>query len=172
MTINITARTIRHYAGTLTIAAVMLFATTGAHANTPDVTARNHEIISQAFTDWAERGGPFTRVLSPDIEWTVHGSGPYARTYNGVESFAKDASAPLLSRLAGPLVPNVHHIWAVDDKVIVRFDGSAKTTSGGSYNNKFLWVLTMKDGKAVKAEAFLDMVAYQTVVDNNTPRAE
>jgi hypothetical protein len=29
----------------------------------------------------------------------------------------------------------------------------------------------MKDGLVTKSEAFLDMVAYQDLVDNNTPRA-
>lgn len=28
----------------------------------------------------------------------------------------------------------------------------------------------MKDGKVAEAEAFLDLVAYQQVVDNNQPR--
>lgn len=55
-----------------------------------------------------------------------------AGTYRGVEDFVERASAPLISRLATPLVPRVHHIWADGDTVIVRFDGSATTTSGAA----------------------------------------
>ncbi|MCO6423171.1 nuclear transport factor 2 family protein [Sinorhizobium meliloti] len=102
----------------------------------------------------------------------MHGSAPVAGTYRGVEDFVERASAPLISRLATPLVPRVHHICADGDTVIVRFDGSATTTSGAPYRNKFVWIFLMKNGAVVEAEAFLDLAAYHAVVDNNEPRSQ
>lgn len=64
----------------------------------------------------------------------------------------------------------MHHIWAVGDRVIIRFDASATTTSGAPYRNQFVWIFRMEGGSVVEAEAFLDLVAYQQVVDNNEPR--
>nr|WP_246763299.1 hypothetical protein [Rhizobium sp. 007] len=58
------------------------------------------------------------------------------------------------------------------DMVIIRFDGTATTTSGAPYRNQFVWIFRMKDGSVVEAEAFLDLVAYQQVVENNEPRAQ
>lgn len=172
MTSKIPARTFWHHVRAVAIATALTMTTTAALANTEVTTSRNEGIIRDAFEDWAERGGAFTRVLSPDIVWTVRGSGAFARTYQGVESFANDASRPIISRLASPLVPEVHHIWAIDDKVIVRFDASAPTTAGGTYRNEYLWILTMRDDVVVESEAFLDMVKYQELVDSAPPRAQ
>lgn len=134
------------------------------------MTARNETIVKQAFEDWIERGGAFARILSPEVEWTVRGSGPFSRTYSGLDSFVNDASAPILSRLSTPLKPVVRKIWAVDDDVIVRFDASATTTTDETYSNEYLWILTMKDGLVVKSEAFLDMGLYQDLVDSAPTR--
>ncbi|WP_412033446.1 nuclear transport factor 2 family protein [Mesorhizobium sp. CO1-1-8] len=132
--------------------------------------ARNEAIVREAFDGWTAGRGNVFDLLSPDVRWTIHGSGPVARTYNGVEDFVQRASFPLVSRLATPLTPKVHHIWAVGDRVIIRFDASATTTSGAPYRNQFVWIFRMEKGSVVDAEAFLDLVAYQEVVDNNEPR--
>jgi uncharacterized protein len=134
-----------------------------------DQTSRNGAIVHAAFEDWANGGNVF-RILAPDIIWTIPGSGPVAGTYHGVEDFTRRASRPLVSRLAAPLRPVVHNIWAVDDKVIIRFDASSETTAGHPYNNQFVWIFRMRDGLVVEAEAFLDLVAYQAVIDGNLPR--
>ncbi|WP_420142111.1 nuclear transport factor 2 family protein [Sphingomonas sp.] len=132
----------------------------------------NKAIVQAAFEKWRAGGDVFAELLAPDIVWTIHGSGPVAGTYRGLEDFTRRASAPLVSRLAGPIIPEVRSIWADGDVVIVRFDGSATTTSGAPYRNQFVWILRMKAGRAVEAEAFLDLAAYQRVIENNRPRAQ
>ena len=135
-----------------------------------EIEARNEAKVREAFEGWASRGANVFDLLAPDVRWTIHGSGPVAGTYNGVEDFVQRGSVPLVSRLASPLTPEVHHIWPVGDRVIIRFDASATTTSGAPYRNQFVWIFRMEDGSVVEAEAFLDLVAYQEVVDNNEPR--
>ncbi|MFT4089823.1 MAG: nuclear transport factor 2 family protein [Asticcacaulis sp.] len=132
-----------------------------------DITVSNEAIVREAFESWASGRGSVFDLLSPDILWTIHGSGPIARTYNGIEDFMHNASLPLVSRLASPLKPELHHIWAEGDRVVIRFDASATTTSGALYRNQFVWIFRMEGGSVVEAEAFLDLVAYQHVVDNN-----
>ena len=66
-------------------------------------------------------------------------------------------------------MPKVHHVRAVVDRVIVRFEGAAMTTGGHRYENQFVWLLRMQDGRIVEAEAFLDKSAYQRVVEQNSP---
>lgn len=133
-----------------------------------ETAAHNEIVVRQAFEEWAAGGSVF-EILSPNVIWTIRGSGPYAATYVGIDSFLKQAAAPLVERLAGPILPVVHHVWAVDDRVIVRFDGSATTLSGAPYRNQFVWILRMEDGVVQSAEAFLDLVAYQEVIDSNEP---
>jgi uncharacterized protein len=160
--------------GALAAAGLSLAAFT-ASANTEQVAATeagNTAIVRAAFDAWASQTGSVFDILSPDIVWTIQGTGSVAGTYTGRESFLEDASLPLVTRLSQPIVPEVHHIWAVDDHVIIRFDGTATTTSGAPYENQFVWLFRMQDGLVVEAEALLDLIAYQTVVENNEPRAE
>lgn len=156
---------------TLGVAILMVVAVL-ASANPSDEAVQNQTIVREAFEAWAEGESVFGELLARDMRWTIHGSGPVAGTYVGIDSFVEDASRPLISRLSTPLVPEVHAIWAVEDTVIVRFDGSATTTSGAPYENQFVWIFRMDGGQVAEAEAFLDLVAYQRVVDNNDPREE
>lgn len=152
----------------LRIGAFVVLATP-ALADPPDTTARNEALVRAAFERWEAGGSVFDSLLAPDVRWTIHGSGPVAGTYESLDSFVQEASAPLITRLSSPLVPDVHAIWAMDDTVIVRFDGAATTTSGAAYENQFVWIFRMEDGQVVEAEAFLDLAAYQQVVENNEP---
>lgn len=149
----------------------LCLATAMAQASGLDSVAANEKIIRQAFEDWAERGGAFARVLSPEISWQVHGSSLYSKTYTGIESFVNDASMPIISRLETPLKPDLKHVWSEDDKVIVRFDATALTVAGTLYQNKYLWILTMRDGLVAHSEAFLDMAAYDALIASVPPKS-
>jgi uncharacterized protein len=133
-------------------------------------TTQNEAIVRNAFETWADGTYIFDQILAPDVVWTIHGSGPVAGTYRSMEDFVERASVPLVSRLATPLIPEVHDLWAIGDTVIIRFDGSATTTSGAPYVNQFVWIFRMENGLVTEAEAFLDLMAYQEVVDNNAPK--
>nr|WP_234896479.1 nuclear transport factor 2 family protein [Sinorhizobium meliloti] len=125
----------------LLIASTVVGSMGPAHADTiapPDIEAQNRATVRAAFEKWRAGGNIFAELLAPDVVWTIHGSGPVGGTYRGVEDFVELASTPLISRLATPLVPRVHHVWADGDTVIIRFDGSATTTSGAPYRNKFV----------------------------------
>lgn len=166
------AYTMTQTASAVLIGLALLASPASAKTESADSAARNEGIVRQAFDNWVGGGNVFAELLASDVSWTIHGSGPVAGTYTSIEDFVEDASLPLISRLSTPLVPEVHDIWAVGDTVIIRFDGSATTTSGAAYANQFVWIFKMTDGVVTEAEAFLDLVAYGEVVDNNEPRAE
>jgi ketosteroid isomerase-like protein len=171
MTSSGMARRMTHAAGALLLAVALLAVARPVQAQCSNETTQNEAIVRRAFDNWAKGGNVFAELLAPDVRWTIAGSGPVAGTYVGLKYFVDRASVPLISRLATPIVPKVHHIWAIGDTVIVRFDGSATTTSGAAYANQFVWIFRMANGVVTEAEAFLDLVAYQQVVDNNAPRA-
>jgi ketosteroid isomerase-like protein len=181
---NSSRMTFRTAAGRKLLAASVFFAAIGpAHAeiiapiaqlenhDTP-VETRNKAIVSAAFEKWRTGGNVFAELLAPDVVWTIHGSGPVAGTYRSLKDFTERGSGPLTSRLTTPVLPEVRNIFADGDIVIVRFNGSATTTSGAPYRNQFVWMFRMKDALVIEAEAFLDLVAYQQVVDNNEPKVE
>lgn len=176
MTLTMPITHLRAASHALLIALALAAVVVPAQARTPSpgtsATERNETIVREAFAEWAAGGGNVFDLLSPDVRWTIYGSGPVADTYDGVEDFVQRGSVPLVSRLATPLTPEVHHIWAIEDRVIIRFDASATTTSGALYRNQFVWIWRIEDGSVVEAEAFLDLVAYQEVVDNNQPHEQ
>jgi uncharacterized protein len=141
-----------------------------AEATDRTETERNREIVRRAFEAWVNGESVFDELLADNVVWTIHGSNPVAGTYNGKEAFVERASAPLVSRLQTSIIPVVHAIWADGDAVIVRFDGSATTTSGAPYRNQFVWIFWMEEDVVTRAEAFLDLAAYREVVDNNDPK--
>lgn len=141
------------------------------HTASANETEKNLQIITDAFQTWEQGTYVFGDILAPNIKWTILGSGPVAGTYTDLDVFIEEAARPVTSRLTSPLLPKVHDIWAVDDTVIIRWDGSAPTTGSGTYENQFLWIFTMEDGLVTEAEAFLDLQAYDALVANNEPRA-
>lgn len=157
---------------TVLLSTALVAAQFASAVQSSEVTDKNDRVITQAFETWENGTYIFDEILAPDVSWTIQGSGPVAGTYTDLETFVEQAATPLTSRLATPLVPKVHEIWAVDDTVIVRFDGSATTTSGAPYENQFIWVFRMAGGLVTEAEAFLDLEAYDAVVQNNEPRSD
>lgn len=158
-------------AAMLVIASVFI-PVSGVRADEADQSARNEAIVRQAFENWRAGGNVFAELLAEDVRWTIHGSGPVAGTYTGLDDFVEKAAAPLTSRLSTPIVPEVHGIWASGDTVIIRFAGSATTVSGKPYTNEFVWIFEMAEGRVTEAEAFLDLAAYQDVITNNPPRPD
>lgn len=129
----------------------------------------NLQIVQSAFARWSAGGNVFEGLLAEDVVWTIHGSGSVAGTYNGLRDFTEHAARPLVSRLATPLVPRVDFMIGDCDRVIVRFGATATTASGKPYRNEFVWIFRMAAGHVVEAEAFLDLVAYQRVIESNEP---
>lgn len=129
----------------------------------------NMQIVQSAFARWSAGGNVFEELLAEDVVWTIHGSGSVAGTYNGLRDFTEHAARPLVSRLATPLVPRVDFMLSDCDRVIVRFGATATTASGQPYRNEFVWIFRMAAGHVVEAEAFLDLVAYQRVIESNEP---
>jgi uncharacterized protein len=110
-------------------------------------------------------------LLADDVVWTIPGSGSVAGTYRGKQSFMEAAAAPLIIRLATPLVPGVHAIWVEGGTVIVRFDAEAATTSGASYRNLGPALITADDSLDSFAEGVaFDFPMHQRGYRETSPR--
>jgi len=116
----------------------------------------NKALVRASFDRWREAsGGPF-ELLADDVEWTIVGSSPLARTYHGKQEFIDTVIAPFNARMATPLVPTVRGIFADGDTVIILFDAEAAVIDGKPYRNTYTWYFWMNDGKVTKAIAFFD----------------
>lgn len=128
-------------------------------------TERNREIVAAAFDRWAAGGSDFfNEVVSPDVIWTIAGSGPSAGTYRGRDDLTERAVRPLTSRLETPIRPTSKRIWADGDHVIINWEGEAVARDGKSYANSYVWIFRMEGGQAADVTAFLDLASYSDVL--------
>lgn len=161
-----TFRTIRaaSLAAMLTFSSALLPNVASA-ASQADVEARNKEIVTQAFDRWAAGGTTFfSDMLTPDVIWTIKGSGPGTGVFRGVDAFVEQAVRPFVSRLSTPVRPVSKQVWADGDHVIIQWDGTAVARDGQPYNNSYAWIFHMRNGKAVEVTAFLDLEPYNDVL--------
>jgi uncharacterized protein len=115
----------------------------------------NKEAVQAGFDRWRSgTGSPFD-LLAPEAVWTIVGSSPLSKTYSR-EEFLDQVIGPFNARMATPLVPTVHGIYADGDMVIILFEASATTKDNRPYHNTYTWYFQMKEGKVVKAIAFFD----------------
>lgn len=130
-----------------------------------DVEARNKQAVSQAFERWAAGGTTFfSDILAPDVVWTIKGSGPSAGTHRGVDAFVGEAVRPFAARLSEPVRPVSKQVWADGDHVIIQWDGTGMARDGQPYRNSYAWIFRMRDGKAYEVSAYLDLPAYDDVL--------
>ncbi|WP_252270782.1 nuclear transport factor 2 family protein [Pseudomonas subflava] len=144
---------------------VLLFLSPVNAASGSDVEARNKQIVTEAFDRWAAGGTTFfSDVLSPDVVWTIKGSGPSAGTFHGRDAFVEKAVRPFVSRLSTPIKPISKQVWADGDHVIIQWDGEGVASDGQAYKNSYAWIFHMRDGKAVGVIAYLDLTPYDDVL--------
>jgi hypothetical protein len=137
-----------------------------AQTDAADVApAQNRTFIAQAFDRWAAGGTDFfATVLNPDVIWTIEGSGPSAGTYRGLEDFTTRAIRPFATRMREPVRPVATEVWAQGDHVIARWEGRGVAGDGRPYQNDYVWIFRMENGRAVEVTAFLDLPAYDDVL--------
>jgi uncharacterized protein len=122
--------------------------------------AENKQVIQRAFDAWAVGEGGVFDLLAPDAQWTIVGNSVAAGTYHSREEFLSKVIRPFNARLATPLVPKVHALYADGDTVIAYFDASATVRDGSPYNNTYTWYLRMQEGAIVEAVAFFDSIEF------------
>jgi uncharacterized protein len=92
--------------------------------------------------------------LADDGRWWVLGG-----SYFG-QSLAKDQFRKQLKALA-TAVPNglnlkISRVIAEGDNVVVEAEGNGATSGGKVYNNHYVWVLTLRNGKVQEGKEYMD----------------
>jgi uncharacterized protein len=101
----------------------------------------NKSLVQASFDRWKSgTGGPF-ELLAPDVEWTIVGSSPFAKTYKNKKEFIDEVIDPFNARMSKPLVPTVRGIYADGDTVIILFDAEATVRDGKPYFNTYSWYI-------------------------------
>ncbi|GAA3924711.1 nuclear transport factor 2 family protein [Actinoplanes auranticolor] len=140
-----------------------------AHAGSGGRESRNKRRVAEAFRAAAEHGTLnqandfYLDILHEDAIWTVASVPP--RTYPNRAQFLARGSAPILSRLSTPIYPQVRALYAEGDTVVAVWDGTATALDGRPYLNTYNWVFTMRGRRAVRVQAFLDLVVVNDLIE-------
>lgn len=122
-------------------------------------------MVRAAFDDWRAGTGSVFDLLADDVEWTVAGNSPVAGVYRSKQDFMTHAVAPITARLATPIVPEVQHVVAQGDAVVVVWRGTARAHDGSAYTNQYAWHMELDGGRIVRVVAFLDTWALDALME-------
>ncbi|MCD7099738.1 nuclear transport factor 2 family protein [Stenotrophomonas sp. MMGLT7] len=137
-----------------------------AHAADADAATAidNAALVRGAFEDWRTGRGSVFKLLADDVEWTVAGDSPVSGVYRSRQDFLERAAGPITARLSTPIVPEVKHVVAQGDAVVVIWDGTATTRDGETYRNSYAWHMVLDNGRITRVVAFLDTWALERLM--------
>ena len=154
---------------TIGLAVAALALTAKASASEADT---NRATIAKAMEAWAAgTGGPYD-LLADDAVWTITGNSLASKTYSSKEAFMSEVIRPFNARMQTRLIPSVHALYAEGDTVVAHFDARGTARDGQPYANSYAWILTLKNGRIVRAFAFFDAHAFDDFWTRVIPIAE
>ena len=77
---------------------------------------------------------------------------------------------PFNARMRSRLVPTVRKLYAEGDAVIIFFDATGTARDGRPYTNTYAWILELRDGRIVRANAFFDSIAFDDLWSRVAPQ--
>ncbi|WP_158547851.1 nuclear transport factor 2 family protein [Dyadobacter luteus] len=133
--------------------------------NNIEQQAANKQIVTDALSESAHDFTLFFKNLfSKDVQWTIAGHGPVASTYYGMEELFEIAESPLYLRLAQPLTIKTLGVWADGNQVFARIESASVAIDGQPYQNAYMYIMTIENGKVVSGIEWLDLNAYYDIV--------
>jgi ketosteroid isomerase-like protein len=106
----------------------------------------------------------FPALLADDIEWTITGNSLAAGTTRGRAELMAKVLAPFGARFvhsSDRFRPRrINGVYADGDTVVAYFDAAGVANDGKPYSNSYVWLLTLSNGKIVRATAFFDSIAF------------
>jgi ketosteroid isomerase-like protein len=117
----------------------------------------NKQLMEHIFAELAQANSrPFVESMADDIRWTVMGTTPWSKTYEGKQSVLTDLLGQLRTRLADRYRATAQLILAEGDRVVVQARGQATTKSGAPYNNEYCFIYRISEGKIHEVTEYLD----------------
>jgi ketosteroid isomerase-like protein len=118
----------------------------------------------QEWFDRIARGdaeGAFS-LFSDDILYRLQGTTPVSGSYRGREQLVNDFFVPWRKQIDGEIVLAVDELIGEGDRVVALARGRAKTIHGSDYNNDYVFVFGLRDGKICEVIEYLDTALVET----------
>jgi uncharacterized protein (TIGR02246 family) len=130
------------------------------------VAAENKQLMQRVFAELAESNGqPFADALAEDARWTVIGSSPWSKTYDGKQAITNELMRPLFRQFADQYKARAIRIISEGDIVVVEARGEVTTKSGKPYNQTYCYVFQLADGEVRELTEYLDTDLVNQVLE-------
>jgi len=93
-------------------------------------------------------------TIADDATWFVLGGTYFGETLN--KELLRKSMRAVGVGVPGGLNLKISRIIAEGDNVVIEAEGNAPTAGGKTYRNKYVWVLTIRNGKVVEGREFMD----------------
>ena len=119
--------------------------------------ADNKQIV-MSFFDAGKRGDfdACFDLIADDITWANIGSTNLSGTYRGKTELMDKLLGPLFGQLKAGISSSIDKLLGEDDYVVALTSGTAETTDGRSYNNRYCQVIRIRDGKFMEVTEYFD----------------
>ncbi len=141
-------------------------------ANTPSTqsagfsAAANKQIMQEVMAELADGNGkPFVDRMADDFRWTIPGSTPWSRTYEGKQAVVSELLQPLFAQFATPYISTTRRVMADGDMVVIECQGQVTTKAGMAYNNSYCYVCRMDGGKMKELMEYFDTELVSTALE-------
>jgi ketosteroid isomerase-like protein len=125
--------------------------------------------MQHVFSELANGNGqPFMDALADDARWTVIGSSPWSRTYEGKQAITDELMRPLFRQVADRYTARAIRAVAEDDVVVVEARGRVTTKSGKPYDQTYCYVFQLTDGQVRELTEYLDTELVNQALDSPT----
>ena len=112
-------------------------------------------------------GDKFFEHVADDVDWTVEGTHPLAGHYSSKADFHAHTFARLNKILPGGTQLHVENVLTDKDWAVVELRSHATAMNGMRFDNRYCWVIRLKDDMIVEVRAYLDSALVQKLIDEN-----
>ncbi len=98
----------------------------------------------------------FLSALDEGLQWTIIGTTPLSKTFDGKKQLVEELLEPFMKDLEGAAEIVPENFIAEGDFVAMQSTGKARTKAGVDYNNTYCHVFRIRDGKVLEVTEYLD----------------
>lgn len=123
-----------------------------------DLMSTNKDVIERIFAETAKANGkPFVEAMAEDCVWRAMGESDWSGAYVGKAAILKGLLGPLAKRIEGGRTRTIAtRIHDAGDVVIVEAEGRNRTVDGAAYDNRYCFVIRLRNGKMTEIVEYLD----------------
>jgi len=119
--------------------------------------SENKQLMQHIFAELSKGNSrPFVESMDDGFRWTVTGTTPWSKTYEGKQAVLTELFGALRARIAGNVRTTAQRFIAEDDLVVVEARGNNTTTAGNPYNNTYCFIFRIAGGKLQEVTEYLD----------------